>query len=162
MGVRVRGDKKQVHAAGRAIFGCITVWHDEKKKWLKMRKNEFQSNKNYAHPVVTYPWNTRNRGYGCGMPRYTKVHYRTRTRGTRFGNTAGFSVPVLNPTHKAVLYPTSILLPQCWDPRTCSTLRMITRSTSDLQFPHFSICYMVIQVGVSQCVLIHFGLVFSL
>jgi len=37
MGVRVRGGKKQVHAAGRAIFGCIMVWHSEipEKQWEK-------------------------------------------------------------------------------------------------------------------------------
>lgn len=38
-------------------------------------------------------------GTGSGMPRYAKVDYRTRTCTTRFGNTAGFSVPILNPTN---------------------------------------------------------------
>ena len=35
------------------------------------------------------------------MPRYAKVDYRTRTRTTRFGNTAGIPVPVLNPSPRA-------------------------------------------------------------
>ena len=34
-----------------------------------------------------------------GVPRCAKTYYRTRTRATRFGNTAGFSVPVLNPRY---------------------------------------------------------------
>ena len=33
------------------------------------------------------------------MPRCAKIQNRTRTRGTRFGNTAGIPVPVLNPNH---------------------------------------------------------------
>jgi hypothetical protein len=40
---------------------------------------------------------TRNTaGTGCGMPRCAKIHYRTRTHVTRFGNTAGLPAPVLN------------------------------------------------------------------
>jgi len=39
----------------------------------------------------TYP---RHRGTGT---RCAKIQYRTRTRGTRFGNTAGLPVPMLNP-----------------------------------------------------------------
>ena len=31
-----------------------------------------------------------------GVLRCAKVQYRTRTRGTRFGSTAGLTVPVLN------------------------------------------------------------------
>ena len=32
-----------------------------------------------------------------GVVRCDKIKYRTRTRVTRFGNTVGFSIPVLNP-----------------------------------------------------------------
>jgi hypothetical protein len=35
---------------------------------------------------------------GHGMPRCAKIHYRTRTRTTRFGKPAGFPVPVTIPT----------------------------------------------------------------
>ena len=35
-----------------------------------------------------------------GVSRCAKIQYRTRTRVTRFGNTAGFPVPVLNPTEE--------------------------------------------------------------
>jgi len=42
--------------------------------------------------------NTRDTaGTGSGILRCAKVHYRTRTRSTRFGNTAGIPVPVRNP-----------------------------------------------------------------
>ena len=42
---------------------------------------------------------TRNTaGTGCGMPRCAKIHYRTRTHVTCFGNTAGLPAPVLNLT----------------------------------------------------------------
>jgi hypothetical protein len=44
--------------------------------------------------------NTRNTaGTGSGVLRCAKVQYRTRTRGTRFGSTAGKPVPVRNPIH---------------------------------------------------------------
>ena len=33
-----------------------------------------------------------------GMPWCAKIEYRTHTRDTRFGNTAGLPVPVANPT----------------------------------------------------------------
>ena len=42
----------------------------------------------------------RYRGYRCGMATVAKFPNRTRNRITRFGNTAGFSIPVLNPKHK--------------------------------------------------------------
>ena len=38
-----------------------------------------------------------------GMLRCAEIYYRTRTRATRFGNTAGFSVPVLNPTSPVIV-----------------------------------------------------------
>jgi hypothetical protein len=45
------------------------------------------------------PVNTRNTAVRVrGILRCAKVHYRTHTRGTRFKNTAGLPVPVLNPT----------------------------------------------------------------
>lgn len=45
--------------------------------------------------------NTRDTaGTGSGIVRCVKVHYRTRTRSTRFGNTAGIPVPVRNPIHE--------------------------------------------------------------
>ena len=34
----------------------------------------------------------------CGTPQCAKVHYRTRTHATRFGNTMGLPIPILNPT----------------------------------------------------------------
>ena len=44
------------------------------------------------------PMKTRNTVVRVrGVLRCAKIQYRTRTRDTRFGNTAGFSVPVLNP-----------------------------------------------------------------
>jgi hypothetical protein len=42
----------------------------------------------------------RYRGYGCGRATVTKFPDRTRNRVTRFGNTAGKPVPVLNPKWK--------------------------------------------------------------
>ena len=42
---------------------------------------------------MKYPY---NRGYGCGIARCDKITYRTRTRATRFGSTAGIPEPVLN------------------------------------------------------------------
>jgi len=36
-------------------------------------------------------------GTGSGMPQFAKVNYRTRTRTTRFGKTAGLGLPVSNP-----------------------------------------------------------------
>ena len=45
--------------------------------------------------------NTRNTAVRVrGILRCAKVHYRTRTRVTRFKNTAGLPVPVLNPMWK--------------------------------------------------------------
>ena len=58
--------------------------------------------------MVIIPVHTHDTaGTGSGMPRYAKVDYCTCTRATRFGNTAGFSVPVLNPN--CVLLETRIL-----------------------------------------------------
>jgi len=52
-----------------------------------MRKNKFQNNKNYAHQVVIYLWNTR-------------------TCGTHDPITVGIPVPMTNPidTHPQHLY----------------------------------------------------------
>ena len=48
--------------------------------------------------LTILPVSTRNTAVRvCGMLRYAKIEYRTRTRDTRFGNTAGLPVPVLNP-----------------------------------------------------------------
>ena len=49
-------------------------------------------------------------GTGSGMPRYAKVQHRTRTRTTRLGNTAGFSVPVPNPIDPVHVDPVSVTL----------------------------------------------------
>jgi hypothetical protein len=44
------------------------------------------------------PVNTRDTAARVrGVLRCAKVHYRTRTRTTRFGNTAGFPIPVTSP-----------------------------------------------------------------
>src|SRR6266481_4051927 len=37
------------------------------------------------------------------MPRCAKIHYRTRTRATRFGKPTGFPVPVTNPTYSTLI-----------------------------------------------------------
>ena len=47
-------------------------------------------------------------GTGSGMPRYAKVQHRTRTRTTRLGNTAGFSVPVPNPSDPEGIWDTLV------------------------------------------------------
>jgi hypothetical protein len=74
-----------------------------KKNWLKTRKIEFQSNKNYAHPVVIYPWNTRNTaGTGYGIATGQNFEHRTRTRTTRGPNTAGIPILVPNPTNRVI------------------------------------------------------------
>jgi hypothetical protein len=61
----------------------------EEKHSLKFSKNQdYFFNK---------PVNTRDTaGMGDGMPRCAKIHYRTHTRITRFGNTAGLPTPILN------------------------------------------------------------------
>ena len=89
---------KDARVAGSAIFGCITVSHNERKKWLKPRKNEFQSNKNYAHPVVIYPWNTCNHGYGYAVCRGVPKSHTVPVLALPFRNTMGFSIPVPNPS----------------------------------------------------------------
>ena len=56
-------------------------------------------------PCYYIPVNTHDTaGMGRGMPRCAKVHTRTRTRDTRFGNTAGFPVPVANPMDLGCLH----------------------------------------------------------
>jgi hypothetical protein len=90
--------------------GCMGGWQNHiwlchgvtrwKKIWLKPRKNEFQSNKNYAHQVVIYPWNTCYTVVQVrGMPRCAEIDYRTCTCATRFGKPAGFPVPVTIPIY---------------------------------------------------------------
>jgi hypothetical protein len=57
------------------------------------------------------PVNTRNTAVRVrGILRCAKVHYRTRTRGTRFKNTAGLPVPVLNPSSVTGCTITALLL----------------------------------------------------
>jgi len=43
------------------------------------------------------PWIPMTPRYGYGVPRCAKIQYRTHTRVTRFGNTAGIPVPMQNP-----------------------------------------------------------------
>ena len=51
--------------------------------------------------MVIIPMHTRDTaGTGHGVPRCAKVDYHTRTRTTHFGNTTGFSIPMLNPKCK--------------------------------------------------------------
>ena len=57
----------------------------------------FKTKKNADYPI-NKPVNTRDTAVRVrGVSRCTKNQNRTRTRGTRFGNTAGLPVPVLNP-----------------------------------------------------------------
>ncbi len=64
----------------------------------KYEKKQLLNSKIFAHLVIIIPVHTRDTaGTGSGMPQYAKVDYRTRTRATRFGKTAGKPVPVPNP-----------------------------------------------------------------
>ena len=54
-----------------------------------------------THHCYHLPVYTRNTAVRVrGVLRCAEIHYRTRTRVTRFGNTAGFTVPVRNPTQQ--------------------------------------------------------------
>jgi hypothetical protein len=59
-------------------------------------------NKYVYHELKNEGWNTRwypqYRGMGMRLCTVSKFGNRTRTRGTRFRNTAGFPVPVPIPT----------------------------------------------------------------
>jgi hypothetical protein len=53
-----------------------------------------------THHCYHLPVYTRNTAVRVrGVLRCAEIHYRTRTRVTCFGNTAGFTVPVRNPSH---------------------------------------------------------------
>ena len=57
---------------------------------------------------------TRNTvGMGCNMPRCAKIHYCTRTRVTRFGNTMGLPAPVLNPIDDSMMLAIRDTLDEC-------------------------------------------------
>ena len=89
MGVGVRGEN--LMARGKGVYKpCLVVSHCDMigKKRLNMRKNEFQSNKNYAHPVVIYHKIPVILWY-----RYTIYHSLPNT------NTVPM-VPVMNPNNK--------------------------------------------------------------
>ena len=73
---------------------CDTM-NSLKKQLLNTRKKQ----QKIFSPYCNIPVHTRDTaGTGSGMPRYAKVQHHTRTRTTRLGNTAGFSVPVPNPS----------------------------------------------------------------
>ena len=79
MGVRGRGESRLmvVSVANWAIFGCVTVWHNEftgKKKQLNTRE---KNNKiNYSHPVI-YPYTSMIPWHGymvmCGYAKSSTV-----------------------------------------------------------------------------------------
>jgi hypothetical protein len=75
----------------------VVSHHDTmKKNRSNMRKNEFQSNKNYAHSVLIYVWIPMVRVQG--MLQCAKYQSCTRTRGTHDLITVGIPVPMTNPT----------------------------------------------------------------
>ena len=58
MGVRVRGESlmvrgEDVHTVNRAIFSCVTPWHNRFTE-KTMIKYEREKNKKYSHPIVIY------------------------------------------------------------------------------------------------------------
>ena len=57
------------------------------------------------------PW---HRGYGYSIAAVIKFPHRTRTRVTRFGNTVGISVPVLNPNGVSWDAKTKTILTPCY------------------------------------------------
>ena len=67
---------------------------EEKRKRGRKGMATFGGVSNSALNNRMTPW---HRGYGYGIAAVIKFPHRTRTRVTRFGNTAGISVPVLNP-----------------------------------------------------------------
>ena len=86
---------------------CLVMSHNvtrkhilKYKRWSE--KTDYKIVENEAHQYYNLPAYTRNTAVRVrGVSRCAKIQYRTHTRGTRFGNTAGFPVPVRNPSHRA-------------------------------------------------------------
>jgi hypothetical protein len=65
----------------------------------KYEKKQILEPQKLGSPYYNLPVHTRDTAVRVrGMPRCAEIHYRTRTRTTRFGKTAGIPVPVPNPT----------------------------------------------------------------
>ena len=71
-------------------------------KHLNFNQTTFDK-ENLLYDCTEIPANTRDTAVKvCGCVAVSKYGYRTRNRDTRFGNTAGFPIPVLNPNLEAV------------------------------------------------------------
>ena len=78
------------------IWLCHTVtqWKKKEKQWKNVQKMQWKLCLLYCN----IPVHTREPTVWVhGVPQCAEIYYRTRTHATHFGNTAGFSVPVLNP-----------------------------------------------------------------
>ena len=74
MGVGARGGERQDgHVNGIAIFGCITVWHDE----FNNKNNEKKNNENWTHHAVIYLYIPTILWYGYAVchsvPKFTTL-----------------------------------------------------------------------------------------
>ena len=94
MGVRVRNESlmvggKDVCAAGIAIFGCVTVRHNEFNK-KNNEKKSFKTKK-LDSPYCNLPTHTHDTVvWVCGMLQCAKIHYCACTHTTCFEKPTGF------------------------------------------------------------------------